>query len=174
MLNPDKMKPPEVCEDFPINYVETMHLVISPSLVSHLVCVRLKFHPPKVSNPVWVNGVDYLSLAIFTLLRWSQCDYLSADVKSTTNSASVPVSVILYTAHSVPRKNIHLLPAQHSQSHLAQFTEHPHDLTHLSLTYPLSFGGKHCSYKYWEIRGGLALNSKWSHIVNKILFDEVW
>ena len=32
------MKPPEVCEDFPKNYVETMHLVISPRLVSHLEC----------------------------------------------------------------------------------------------------------------------------------------
>lgn len=67
-----------------------------------------------------------------------------------SNSAAVPsVSYFVDLPVLCPPAKRHL---QHITT-WQRFTEHPHDLTHLSHTYPLSSGGKTLQLKILDVLG---------------------
>lgn len=110
----------------------------------------------------------------------SGCRWISIGVKICLVIWMLKQSVDLTLLHL--RQNLWLacsvrfmaLPRR-SQSTLARFTQHLHDLPHLPLTYPLSAGGKtpplKIPHSLWR---GLALNTESRPIVNQVILHKDW
>lgn len=169
--------------------VFSVHLEISPRLNSQNVKKPFppdwKLPPPQVSNPAskYDDAAEGMELVF---LRLNIPCGVNASIEMLPWSGGLilpPCQRLLFCrlarSVSMPRRHIQLFATFSHTWHGSRSTHMTSPICHSLIPCPPV--EKHCSYKYWMyLEGGgrtcqtaLTLISKWSPIVNKILFHEV-